>query len=179
MPTDFKVSLVSNFAGHLIHDHVTGARRNVLLINRELLFIPNSRRHNHLPRRSSRCESPGKLGPGWILRLGPCSSPRRFRRPGAVTEYTEDGRIDIDNNEAEREMKHIATGRKNWLFAASERGGRAAAIHFSLIATCRRHQVEPWAYLRDLLIRLPVLRDAGQLTPEHLRPLLPYLWRPQ
>jgi hypothetical protein len=96
----------------------------------------------------------------------------------AFCRYTDDGRLDIDNNEAEREMKHIATGRKNWLFAASERGANAAAIHFSLIATCRRHHVEPWAYLRDLLIRLPVLRDAGQLTPDHLHPLLPYLWRP-
>jgi hypothetical protein len=96
----------------------------------------------------------------------------------AFCRYTDDGRLDIDNNEAERAMKHIATGRKNWLFSASDRGARAAAIHFSLIATCRRHQVEPWAYLRDLLIRLPVLRDAGQLTPDNLRPLLPYLWRP-
>lgn len=97
----------------------------------------------------------------------------------AFCRYTDDGRLNIDNNAAEREMKHIATGRKNWLFAASERGARAAAVHFSLIATCRRHRVEPWTYLRDLLTRLPVLRDAGQLTPEHLRPLLPYLWRPQ
>jgi hypothetical protein len=96
----------------------------------------------------------------------------------AFCRYTDDGRLDIDNNEAEREMKHIATGRKNWLFSASQRGAHAAAIHFSLIATCRRHKVEPWAYLRDLLVRLPVLRDAGQFTPEHLRPLLPYLWRP-
>lgn len=96
----------------------------------------------------------------------------------AFCRYTEDGRLDIDNNEAEREMKHIAVGRKNWLFCASERGARAAAVHFSLIASCRRCQVEPWAYLRDLLIRLPKLRDAGQLTAEHLRPLLPHLWRP-
>jgi len=70
-------------------------------------------------------------------------------------------------------------GRHNWLFCANERGARAAAVHFSLIATCRRHQVNPWIYFRDLLIRLPVLRDAGQFRPEHLRPLLPYLWRPQ
>lgn len=97
----------------------------------------------------------------------------------AFRRYTDDGRLDIDNNEAERQMKHIAVGRKNWLFAASERGARAAAIHFSLIASCRRHKVEPWAYLRDLLIRLPVLRDANQLQPEHLQPLLPHLWRPE
>lgn len=97
----------------------------------------------------------------------------------AFCRYTDDGRLDIDNNEAEREMKHIAVGRHNWLFAASERGALAAAVHFSLIATCRRHQVNPWVYLRDLLIRLPVLRDADQLTPEHLRPLLHYLWQPQ
>lgn len=96
----------------------------------------------------------------------------------AFCRYTDDGRLDIDNNEAEREMKHIAVGRKNWLFCASERGAHAAAVHFSLVATCRRHRVEPWAYLRDLLIRLPLLRDQGRLTTEHLRPLLPNLWQP-
>jgi transposase len=96
----------------------------------------------------------------------------------AFCRYTDDGRLDIDNNEAERQMKHLAVGRKNWLFCASERGARAAAIHFSLIATCRRHKVQPWVYLRDLLVRLPLLRDRGQLPPEHLRPLLPHLWRP-
>jgi hypothetical protein len=96
----------------------------------------------------------------------------------AFCRYTEDGRLDIDNNEAERQMKPIAVGRKNWLFCGSERGARAAAVHFSLIASCRRHQVDAWAYLRDLLVRLPLLRDADQLTPEHLRPLLPHLWQP-
>jgi hypothetical protein len=96
----------------------------------------------------------------------------------AFCRYTDDGRLNIDNNAAEREMKHVAVGRKNWLFCASERGAHAAAIHFSLIATCRRHKVEPWAYLRDLFTQLPLLRDRGQLDAEHLRPLLPHLWRP-
>jgi hypothetical protein len=96
----------------------------------------------------------------------------------AFCRYTDDGRLDIDNNEAERAMKHLAIGRKNWLFCGSERGARAAAIHFSLIATCRQHNVQPWTYLRDLLVRLPLLREAGQLTPEHLRSFLPHLWRP-
>ena len=97
----------------------------------------------------------------------------------AFCRYTDDGRLDIDNNEAEREMRAIAIGRKNWLFCGSERGARAMAIHFSLIASCRRHGLrEPWAYLRDLLIRLPVLRDQGHLSREHLSPLLPHLWQP-
>jgi len=96
----------------------------------------------------------------------------------AFCRYTDDGRLDIDNNEAEREMRAIAIGRKNWLFCGSERGARAMAIHFSLIASCRRHGREPWAYLRDLLIRLPMLRDQGHLSRQHLSPMLPHLWQP-
>jgi hypothetical protein len=68
----------------------------------------------------------------------------------ALCRYTEDGRLDIDNGEAERTLRGIALGRRNWLFCGSDRGGRAAAVHFSLIASCHRHHVDPFAYLRDL-----------------------------
>ncbi|MHC4180412.1 MAG: transposase domain-containing protein, partial [Planctomycetota bacterium] len=63
--------------------------------------------------------------------------------------------------------------RRNWLFCG---GGRAAAIHFSLIASCGRHGHDPWAYLRDVLTRLPALLPASD--PETLLPLLPHLWKP-
>jgi hypothetical protein len=73
----------------------------------------------------------------------------------ALRRYCEDGDLNIDNNIAERTVKICAIGRKNWLFVASEAGGRRAAILFSFTASCKANQVEPFAYLRDVLERLP------------------------
>jgi transposase len=89
----------------------------------------------------------------------------------ALIRYTEAGFLAIDNNEAEREMKRIAIGRKNWLFVGSPHGGRTAAILVSFTATCQRLGVEPWAYLHDVLARLPAT-PAGQLGD-----LLPDRWQ--
>ena len=88
----------------------------------------------------------------------------------ALLRYTEAGFLAIDNNVAEREMKRIAIGRKNWLFLGSEQGGKTAAILFSFASTCQRLGMEPWAYLQDVLTRLPT-------TPtERLPELLPDHW---
>jgi transposase len=89
----------------------------------------------------------------------------------ALIRYTEAGFLAIDNNAAEREMKRIAIGRKNWLFVGSVAGGRTAAILFSFTSTCQRLGVEPWAYLQDVLTRLPTT-PAAQLTE-----LLPDRWQ--
>jgi transposase len=89
----------------------------------------------------------------------------------ALIRYTDAGFLSIDNNVAEREMKRIAIGRKNWLFVGSERGGQTAAVLFSFTSTCQRLGVEPWAYLQDVLTRLPVL-PADQLDA-----LLPDRWQ--
>ncbi len=94
----------------------------------------------------------------------------------ALNRYAQHGGVAIDNNAAERSLRGIALGRKNWMFVGSDRGGRAAAIHFSLIASCLRNQIEPYAYLRDLLTRLPALGPAP--TADQLRPLLPSHYRP-
>lgn len=99
-----------------------------------------------------------------------------LRHWAALCRYTEHGALDIDNGEAERALRGIALGRKNWLFQASERGGRAAAIHFSFVASCRRHNLDPFAYLRDVFTRLPLLGDSP--APEQLREFLPDRWRP-
>jgi transposase len=89
----------------------------------------------------------------------------------ALRRYTEAGILAIDNNVAEREMKRIAIGRKNWLFFGSEQGGKTAAIHYSFTSTCQRLGVEPWAYLQDVLTRLPT-------TPlDKLADLLPDRWQ--
>jgi len=90
----------------------------------------------------------------------------------ALTRYVESGILDIDNNACERAIRPIALGRKNWLFVASDRGGRAAAIASSLIQSCRLHGVEPFAYLADVLRRLP------SHPINRVSELLPFRWRP-
>jgi len=94
----------------------------------------------------------------------------------ALSVYPDDGWLDIDNNEGENAVRGIALGRKNWLFCGSDRGGRAAAIHFSLLASCKRHGHDPWVYYRDVLTRLPAMLPAA--SEEELIALLPHRWRP-
>ncbi len=89
----------------------------------------------------------------------------------ALCRYTEAGFLEIDNNVAEREMKQIATGRKNWYFVGSENGGRTAAVLYSFTSTCHRLEIDPWAYLQDVLTRLP------ELAPDRLTDLLPDRWK--
>ena len=89
----------------------------------------------------------------------------------ALCRYTEAGFLEIDNNVAEREMKQIATGRKNWYFVGSANGGRTAALLYSFTSTCHRLEIDPWAYLQDVLTRLP------ELPPDKLTDLLPDRWK--
>jgi transposase len=92
----------------------------------------------------------------------------------ALVRYTTDGKLAIDNGAAERALRGLTIGRKNWLFCGSERGAQAAAVHFSLIASCHRHGLDAFAYLRDILTQLPRLGPA----PSHdaILPLLPDRW---
>ena len=73
----------------------------------------------------------------------------------AFNRYLDDGRLAIDNNPAERAIRPLAVGRKNWLFAGSKRGGHAAATIYSLITSAKDHGLDPFAYLRDILRRIP------------------------
>ena len=88
----------------------------------------------------------------------------------ALTRYASSGYLSIDNNVAEQQMKMIATGRKNWLFTGSENGGKTMAVLFSLVSSGQRHGHDPFAYLRDVLTRLP------NLPRERLSELLPDRW---
>ncbi len=72
----------------------------------------------------------------------------------ALCRYTEDGRLTIDNNVSERTLRHQAIGRKNWLFLGNEQAGPRAAVLFTILAGAKRHRIEPWTYLRELLLRL-------------------------
>jgi hypothetical protein len=89
----------------------------------------------------------------------------------ALNRYVEDGRLAIDNNAAERLMKPVAIGRKNWLFVGSVEAGSRAAVLMSLVASCKLNEVEPWAYLRDVLTKI-----AARTSSESLEDLLPDRW---
>lgn len=85
----------------------------------------------------------------------------------ALNRYVDDGRLLIDNNNAERELRHVAVGRKNWLFAGRFEGARRAAILYSLVSSCKHQGIDPFVYFRDVLIRVathPQSRIA-ELTP--------------
>jgi transposase len=93
----------------------------------------------------------------------------------ALERYTTDGFLDIDNNVAERTLRHIAVGRKNWMFAGSASGAETAATLFTITSSCHRHGVDAFAYLRDILERLA---HAPNPPPEQLRDWLPDRWKP-
>lgn len=88
----------------------------------------------------------------------------------ALCRYTEDGELSIDNNLSERTIRCVAIGRKNWMFAGSDRGGQTAATLMSLIATCKLLGVDPYRYLRVLLTELP------RRQTDHLEEFLPDRW---
>lgn len=83
----------------------------------------------------------------------------------ALCYFTGDGRVAIDNNRVERQMRCVAVGRKNWLFAGSEEGGHRAAAIYSLACTCSLLGIEPWAYLKDVLQKIAEGADPATLTP--------------
>ncbi len=82
-----------------------------------------------------------------------------------LTRFLEDPQLELDNNAAERAMRHVVLGRKNWTFAGSAEGGHRAAKIYSIVATCQQHGLDPFAYLRDVIDRLPRGEDPTKLTP--------------
>jgi len=91
----------------------------------------------------------------------------------AFTRFLDDGRICLCNNAAERALRGIALGRKSWLFDGSDRGGQRAAALYSLIVTAKMNEVDPQAWLADVLARIaghPALR---------IDELLPWNWQPR
>jgi hypothetical protein len=91
-----------------------------------------------------------------------------------LTRYLEDGLLELDNNRAERALRRVAVGRKNWMFAGSDEGGRRAAIVYSLIASCAALKIDPYAYLRDVIERLP---SCSAQDAAALRLLTPKAWK--
>lgn len=92
-----------------------------------------------------------------------------LKRWTALTRYLEDGAVPIDNNAVENQIRPWAPGRSNWLFAGSLRSGKRAAAIMSWIQSARMNGHDPYAYLKDVLTRLPTQRasEIDQLLPEH------------
>jgi len=95
-----------------------------------------------------------------------------LKRWASFTRFLTDGRICLTNNAAERELRGIAVGRKAWLFAGSDRGGERAAAIYSLIATAKLNDVDPRAWLADVLGRI------NDHPASRLHELLPWNWAP-
>jgi len=91
----------------------------------------------------------------------------------ALSRYLRDGFLHIDNNAAERAIRPLAIGRKNYLFAGTHEAAENAAIMYSLIETCKLHDINTFDYLKDVITRMP-----AQLMSK-LHELLPYNWKPQ
>ena len=89
----------------------------------------------------------------------------------AFTRFVTDGRVCLTNNAAERSLRGTALGRKAWLFAGSDRGGDRTAVMYSLIITAKMNEIDPQAWLADVLARMPAL------TVSRLPELLPWNWR--
>jgi len=76
------------------------------------------------------------------------------KRWAALTRYLDEGVAEIDNNIAERAMRSVAIGRKNWPFAGSKAGGERAAAIYSVIETCKLNGIEPQAYIADVIEKI-------------------------
>ena len=96
-----------------------------------------------------------------------------LKRWPAFTRFLDDGRICLSNNAAERALRGIALGRKSWLFAGSDRGGQRAAALYSLIVTAKLNDVDPQAWLADVLARI------AEHPARDIDELLPWNWRPR
>ena len=86
----------------------------------------------------------------------------------ALCRFLEDARLKLDNNSAERQLRRVAVGRKNWLFAGSEEGAERGCVLYSLVASCKLIGVNPFDYLRDVLVRIGdhPARDVLALSPK-------------
>lgn len=90
----------------------------------------------------------------------------------ALNRYVDDPILEIDNNLSERTLRTVCIGRKNYLFAGSEAGAKRAANIYSLVASCKLNDIDPFAYFRDVLVRV------NTHPMEKIDELLPSNWKP-
>jgi len=88
----------------------------------------------------------------------------------SLAVYLKDGTIEIDNNLVENAIRPTAVGKRNWLFFGDAQAGQRSAVLYTIVESCRRRGVEPYAYLRDVLTRLP------HLTNWQIKDITPKAW---
>ena len=91
----------------------------------------------------------------------------------SLTEWTNHGEVEIDNNLIENAIRPSAIGKKNWLFIGHPGAGDKSAVIYSIVVSCQRHGIDPFAYLKDVLRKLPSMTNQDDLNP-----LLPNNWKP-
>ncbi|SLT29977.1 putative transposase [Klebsiella pneumoniae] len=98
-----------------------------------------------------------------------------LKRWEALTRYLDDGAVPIDNNWVENQIRPWALGRSNWLFAGSLRSGQRAAAVMTLIQSAKLNRHDPYAYLKDVLTRLPTQKNNAidELLPHNWKPAIP------
>jgi transposase len=96
-----------------------------------------------------------------------------LQRWDKLSNYTTNSQLQIDNNLVENAMRPVALGRKNYLFAGSNEGGKRLALFYSLLETCKKHELNPLEYIHDILERMPSTKTS------ELRSLLPDQWKPR
>lgn len=89
-----------------------------------------------------------------------------------LTRYLENGHLEIDNNLTENAIRPSAVGKRNWLFIGHPQAGWRSAVIYSVIVSCRRRGLDPWEYLRDVLQRLPGMKQSeiGSILPSRWKP---------
>jgi transposase len=148
---DIERELRESRAGPRLREAARQSRSRPILdrIHRTLLLFQNSR--IHLPKSLMGKALAYALGQ-WPMLVG----------------FVEDGRIEIDNNLCENAIRPTAVGKKNWLFIGAEDAGWRSAVIYSIITSCRSRGIDPYAYIKDVLTRLPTMtnRQIMEITPE-------------
>ena len=110
-----------------------------------------------------------RLSPKSVMAVAIAYGTKRW---AALTRFIGDGRLEIDNNIAERSLRSIAIGRKNWLFAGSKAGGERAAAIYTVIETCKMNGVGPQAYIADVIAKI-----AADWSASRWDELMPWNWQ--
>ena len=110
-----------------------------------------------------------RLSPKSVMTLAIAYATKRW---AALTHFLDNGSLEIDNNIAERSLRSVAVGRKNWLFAGSKIGGERAAAIYTVIETCKMNGVEPQAYIADVIAKI-----AGDWPASRWDELMPWNWK--
>lgn len=139
---------------------IIGLIRNLYALEREFAEVSASERKKMRQERSvpilQKIDKARKELERTVLPKSPLGEALTYLRNQwqALNRFTEDGRLRIDNNGAEYQLRAVAVGRKNWLFAGSLEGARRAATLFSLVQSCRLVSIDPYLYFRDVLLRV-------------------------